>query len=184
MSNFLTKNDVDEKLQGALYTQNYQKKKVIDGVKVIPLSNFVGEEGDFGEIFRLSEKGEIAELPGFHIRQISRTSVFPGAIKAWHLHYRQDEVWFVLPTSHMVVGLWDVRAASPTKGVSMRLSLGMGKSYLVYIPRGVAHGCANFSQSNGELVYFMNEQFERENPDEHRLPFMSAGPNFWTPERD
>lgn len=180
----MDKSDILDALQTRIYTQDYQKKPVINGVKVIQLTNFVGEEGDFGEVLRLGENGDIAEFPGFHIKQISRTSMFPKAIKAWHLHFKQDEVWFVLPTSHLLIGLWDVRKSSKTSNTKMRLSLGSGKSYLIYIPRGVAHGCTNLSKKLSEMFYFMNEQFDKDNPDEHRLPYTSAGESFWVPERD
>ncbi|MFA6005391.1 MAG: dTDP-4-dehydrorhamnose 3,5-epimerase [Patescibacteria group bacterium] len=180
----MDKHDLGALLQKKLYVQSYEKKPVIEGVKVVPLTNFVGEEGDFGEVLRLAQNGDIAEFPNFHIRQISRTSMFPKAIKAWHLHFKQDEVWFVLPTSHLVVGLWDTRTNSPTNDIKMRLSCGYGKSYLIFIPHGVAHGCANFSNRAAELFYFMNEQFDKDKPDENRLPYTSAGESFWTPERD
>lgn len=180
----MNKTDLIDTLGEKIYTQNYQKKPVIEGVKIVQLNNFVGEEGDFGEVFRLSDSGESEQFPGFRIKQISRTSTIPGSIKAWHLHFNQDEIWFVLPSSHLLVGLWDVRKTSQTPDVKMRLSLGGGKSYLVFIPRGVAHGCANFSQKTAELFYFMNGQFDESNPDEHRLPFTSAGESFWRPERD
>ena len=180
----MDKSNLIEGLQSKVYTQNYSKKPVIVDVKVIQLNHFVGEEGDFGEILRLNEKGDIAELPGFHIQQISRTTLFPTAIKAWHLHFKQDEIWLIPPSSHLLVGLWDVRKNSQSADIKMRLSLGSGKSSLVYIPHGVAHGCVNFSRQNSDLFYFMNGQFDKDNPDEHRLPYTSAGESFWKPERD
>lgn len=183
MSQNLTKNDLDSKFRDKTYTQSYEPKKEIEGVKRVQLKNFLADEGDFGEVLRISS-GELEALPGFKIAQINRTRVVPGGLKAWHLHFKQDEIWYVLPSNQLLVGLWDVREQSPTKGQTMRFVLGGGQSTLLFIPKGVAHGYTNLSNKDAEMFYFVDNQFDAKIPDENRLPFDSLGKEFWQPERD
>jgi dTDP-4-dehydrorhamnose 3,5-epimerase len=179
----LTPEDIDEKVRSHVYTQDYTPKKEISGVKIIPLKNHVGEDGDFCELLHL-DTGEVAEVPGFTLVQINRSRLFPKSVKAWHLHLNQDEIWYILPSQHLFVGLWDVRKGSATTGVSMRIPLGGGQSTLLYIPRGVAHGAMNLIGGPTELFYFINQRFNPQAPDERRLPWDSLGADFWQPVRD
>lgn len=175
----LTPDDLNSEVKDKVYIQDYSPKAKIDGVKVIPLKNFVGEDGDFSELLRIDPNGEIAELPDFKIAQINRSRLIPGSIKAFHIHLNQEDVWYLPPSDSLFVALWDVRENSATKGVSMRINLGGGTSSLLYIPRGVAHGMKNNSTSDINLFYFVNGQFNLENPDERRLPWDSLGAEFW-----
>jgi len=180
----LTLQDIDEKFRSRVYTQDYSPKQLIDGVNVIQLKHVVGEEGDFSELLRLNEKGEFLQIPGFSVRQINRSTQLPNSIKAWHVHMRQDELWYVPEESHLLVGLWDLRKGSPTRGMTNRMVLGRSTHRLLYIPRGVAHGSANVSTSMGVIIYFVNSHFNKENPDEHRIPWDTLGATFWMPSRD
>lgn len=100
-----------------IYKQDYSPKPTIDNVQILQIRNFVGENGDFSELLRLTDAGESELIAGFHIRQINRSKQYTKAVKAWHLHYKQDEIWYVPPDEHLLLGLWDVRDDSKTKGV-------------------------------------------------------------------
>lgn len=174
----LNLDDIAQDLREKVFVQDYSKKPVIEGVQVKELRNMVGEDGDFSELMRLTENGEAEGFPGFHVRQINRSKMLPGAIKAWHVHFKQDEIQSVSPEDHLVVGLWDTRENSPTKGLTMKLVLGGGKAHTVYIPKGVAHGYMNVSKKAATIMYFVSEQFNLEDPDERRIPWNSVE-NFW-----
>lgn len=176
--------DIDESIRSDVYTQDYSKETPIDGVKISPIKNFVGEEGDFEEVLRVDEKGELVGFPGFKIAQINRTLSFPGTVKAWHLHLGQEEIWHATPDSHLIVGLWDVRKDSPTRGKMMRIVAGGGQSQLIYIPKGVAHGYSNVSGNPATLLYIVNRNFNTENPDEKRIHWDTQGADFWEVKRD
>ncbi len=88
------------------------------------------------EMARLSPSGELLAKPGMHVTQINFSRVLPGAIKAFHLHLNQEDVWFVPPTDRLLVGLVDVREKSPTFDQNMRFVLGANRARLLYIPRG------------------------------------------------
>ncbi len=176
----LSRNDI---INVDITTQSYKKQKIIEGVKLVEIPFFKGEDGTFEEIARF-DKGFLKSIPNFEIKQISRSKLLPGAIKGWHLHFNQEDVWYVTPESHLLLGLWDLRKSSSTTDLKMRIVLGAHKSLLVYIPRGVAHGVMNMSNNTGEIVYFVNQQFNPENPDEQRLRWDIIGKDFWKPKKE
>ena len=182
--NTLTDEAIDTSLREKVYKQDYSPKSSIDGVQIIKIKNFVGENGDFSELLRLNESGECEVVPGFKVRQINRSKQYTKAVKAWHLHYNQDEIWYVPPDEHLLLGLWDVRDNSTTKGTLQKIPLGGGNSIGVYIPRGVAHGAVNFSGKKANVYYFVSNQFDPAKPDEHRLPWDAAGAEFWDPPKE
>lgn len=177
----LTIQDIDDSVSATVYTQDYAKKPLLEGVKMVDFINHVGEDGDFSELVRIGEDGIVEGLPHFKIAQINRSRIIPHTIKAWHLHLSQDEGWYVAPSQRLVVGLWDVRKTSPTKGKSAKVVLGGGLSRMVYIPRGVAHGCINYSESSVDIFYFVSQVFNKENSDEKRLAYDALGADFWNP---
>lgn len=170
--------DIREDLRSALSRQEYGAKSQIDGVQFLPLQTFVEDGGSFTELGRMTA-GALAGLDGFEVRQVNCSLMAAGAIKAWHLHFNQEDLWFVPPSQALVVGLWDVRASSSTVGNTMRFVLGRGRSQLLYIPRGVAHGAANVGTDDVFLFYFVNQQFNAQDPDERRLPYDALGEEFW-----
>lgn len=180
----MTDNDIDEKYRGKVYVQDYSKKSEIEGVEIIKLKSFPGEDGEFAEILRVSENGELEGKSGFKLSQINRVKLFPNAIKAWHLHYDQDEFWYPLPPDFALVGLWDLREGSKTKGNTMRIPLGGDEGSLLYIPKGVAHGVKNMTEKTIDIFYFMNEKFNLDKPDERRINWDALGSDFWEPQRD
>jgi dTDP-4-dehydrorhamnose 3,5-epimerase len=162
-----------------LTTQQYGPSEKIDGVKIIDLRLLTDDGGSFVELVRLTEQGTLEAIPDFHVRQSSYSLVLPGAVKAFHLHFSQDDVWFVPPTDRLLIGLVDARSQSPSHKVSMRFVMGAGKAQLLFIPRGVGHGCANTGVAPASIVYFVNQQFRLKEPDERRLPWDHLGANFW-----
>jgi dTDP-4-dehydrorhamnose 3,5-epimerase len=171
--------DIAPEYAGILTTQEYHPRTVIDGVKITDLRLMQDDGGSFTEILRLDDEGNLLGIPDFKVKQSSYSLVLPGAIKAFHLHYNQEDVWFALPSDRLLIGMVDTRKDSPTCGVSMRFVMGAGKAQLVYIPRGVAHGCANIGTEPAAIVYFVNQHFALNDPDERRLPWDLLGADFW-----
>lgn len=175
----LSKQDIAKEYQHFMSVQDYSPKPKIDGVEVKEMKVFTGEDGDFSELARLNVDGTMEGFLDFQIRQISRSLVLPGSIKAWHFHLKQNEIQSVLPGDKLLIGLWDLREDSKTKGMTMRLALGGGKAHWIYIPKGVAHGYMNPYEKAATVVYFVSEQFNMEDPDEMRMPWDSMGKDFW-----
>lgn len=171
---------IGQEYKKELSVQDYSKKTVIDGVQIINLPMFYDDGGSLAEIVRLDENGCLQILPEFKVRQTTYSQMLPGTIKAFHLHYNQEDVWFVMPYDRLLIGLFDARKESPTYNQSMRFILGSGRAQALYIPRGVAHGLANVFQNPANMIYFVNQRFDANEPDERRLPWDILGEDFWT----
>jgi len=172
------------KAKAAYSKQDYKPKRRIEGLEIVDLKRFNDDGGSMCELGRLNE-GLHAQLPGFVVRQVNYSVLEPLAIKAFHLHTRQTDVWFVPPTDKILLVLADVRAGSPTEGQVMRFPLGDGTSRLVRIPPGVAHGCRNLKTAQAsQILYFVDVQFSTdEQCDEGRLPWDHFGADVWEVER-
>jgi dTDP-4-dehydrorhamnose 3,5-epimerase len=175
----LTKEAIGKDFDQDLSTQDYTKRPTIHGVQLLNLNMFVDDGGALAEIMRLDEQGNLQLIPEFKVRQSTYSQVLPGVIKAFHLHYNQEDVWFILPCDRLLIGLFDARGDSPTYRHQMRFVLGAGRAQALYIPRGVAHGCANPYDKTANMIYFVNQCFNAEQPDEHRLPWDTLGSDFW-----
>ena len=160
--------------------QSYGPRPTIDGVEIVNLTRHVDDGGSITELLRL-DAGPPQALAGFTVRQINFSEVEPGAIKAFHLHARQTDVWYVPPSDRLLVVLVDVRAGSRTEHVSQRLVLGAGASRLLRIPPGVAHGVRNIGTATGRLIYFVDLHFTPDPAtcDEGRLPWDYVGSEIW-----
>jgi len=164
--------------------QNYGPAAEIDGVELIELKRFHDDGGSMTELGRLTS-GAHGGVAGFTVKQVNFSEVEPGIIKAFHLHTRQTDVWFVPPSDRLLVVLVDVRKGSRTEGVVRRLVLGGGASRLLRIPPGVAHGARNLASATGRIIYFTDLHFSPEpaSCDEGRLPWDYVGAGVWEPVR-
>ena len=164
----------------AFNVQAYGGASAIEGVRVIELARHADDGGAMTELVRLTD-GRAAGLGDFTVRQVNYSEMAPGVIKAFHLHTRQTDVWFVPPSDRMLVLLLDVRKGSRTEGARQRLVLGNGASRLLVIPPGVAHGVRNLGERLGRIIYFTDLHFSPEPAtcDEGRLPWDFAGKDVW-----
>ena len=174
----------NERAQERYFVQDYTAKRRIEGVELVELKRFNDDGGSMTELGRL-EGGLHRDLPGFTVRQVNFSTLDPLAIKAFHLHKRQTDVWYVPPSDKLLLVLADLRKGSPTEGTLMRMILGDGNSRLVRIPPGVAHGCRNLRPATPcQILYFVDVQFSvDEHCDEGRLPWDHFGAQIWEVER-
>jgi dTDP-4-dehydrorhamnose 3,5-epimerase len=165
--------------------QSYGAEGDIEGVAVIPLRRFHDQGGAMTELLRLREAPPQG-LDGFEAVQINYSTLHPGAIKAFHVHREQTDIWFVPPEDRLLLVLVDVRDGSPTAGRRKKLLLGDGNSALVRIPPGVAHGCRNVGLVTARVIYMTDRVFSPEPDlcDEGRLPWDFAGADIWDPPRE
>jgi dTDP-4-dehydrorhamnose 3,5-epimerase len=165
--------------------QDYGKRPPIDGVAVSALRRFPEDGGSMTELARFASGWPLA-LPGFALAQLNYSTLEPAALKAFHVHHRQTDVWFVPPEDRVVLVLVDVRAGSPTEKVVTKLLLGDGQSQLVRIPPGVAHGCRNVGGKTAHIVYMTDVHFSADpgTTDEGRLPWDFLGAEIWEPSKE
>ena len=147
---------------------------MIEGVQLKKLVRHSDDRGFFMEILRDDEN----LLKRFG--QASLSKAYPGVIKAFHYHQRQDDLWFFSVGNAQVV-LYDLRENSSTKGRTEVFYLGEDNPGLLLIPKGVAHGYRVLGQEPAVIVYFTTESYHREDPDELRISWDDSEIGFdWT----
>ena len=168
----------------ALRPQDYSPKPQIKGVEVVDLLRHTDDGGSLTELGRFTAGASLA-FPDFTLAQVNYSEIEPGVIKAFHVHRRQTDIWYVPPGDKVLLVLVDVRADSAARSAPVRLVLGDGHSRLVRIPPGVAHGCRNLAPIRGRIIYFTDLHFspEPESSDEGRLPWDFAGAEAWEVSR-
>lgn len=176
--------EFNDAAQAAYGKQDYTAKPRIEGVEIIELRRFNDDGGAMTELGRLNG-GMHSQAEGFEAKQINYSVVEPLAVKAFHLHTRQTDLWYVPPSDKILLVLADVRKGSPTEGQVWRFVLGDGNSRLVRIPPGVAHGCKNLRPATpSAIIYFVDVQFSiDEHCDEGRLPWDHFGAEVWEVEK-
>ncbi len=172
--------ELSDAAERAFALQDYRPAPEIEGVQLVELKRSIDDGGSFLELARL-QQGVSTALPGFECRQVNYSEMDPGVIKAFHLHRRQTDVWFVPPGDKMLVILLDVRAGSKSQGAQRRIVLGDGHSRLLRIPPGVAHGVKNLGPARGRIIYLVDVQFspDPDQTEEGRLPWDFAGADIW-----
>ncbi len=135
---------------------------MIEGVVVKDLVTHVDERGYFRELIRVTDD---FFREGFG--QWSHSMMHQGVVKAWHIHHRQIDWWYVAG-GVLKVGLHDKRPDSPTCGRTMELLLGENQpARILRIPPGVAHGCRCLS-GPAHLFYITSRVYDP--GDEGRIP--------------
>lgn len=171
---------INAEAQRAFGFQDYSPRTPIAGVQIVELKRFNDDGGAITELGRFAA-GMHADLPGFEARQMNYSEVEPDAVKAFHLHHRQTDVWYVPPCDKLLLVLHDCRRGSPTENTTMRFVLGDGRNRLVRIPPGVAHGTRNLARTTGRIIYMVDVQFSPTpgECDEGRLPWDFLGSAIW-----
>jgi len=106
---------------------------VIDGIVITQLRQISDERGKIMHMLR-------ADDPQFEqFGEIYFSMVYPGAIKAWHLHTKMTLNYAVVVGMVKLV-LYDPRPSSPTKGEVQELFLGEENYARVKIPPGIYNG--------------------------------------------
>lgn len=137
---------------------------MIDGVTIAPLKPNADERGFLMEILRESD-------PHFqHFSQVYVSKSYPGVIRAWHYHARQNDIWCVVSGMIKAV-LYDAREASPTFGEVQEVFLGDDNHAALVIPVGVVHGYKCIGDSPCLLLNFTDNLYDRAQPDEFRIPW-------------
>ena len=137
---------------------------MIEGVKVKKLIKHCDDRGTFMELVRDDE--DLLSRFG----QASMSMSYPGVIKAFHYHEKQDDVWF-FPSGNAQVVLYDLRENSATKGETDVYYMGEENPIVLVIPKGVAHGYRVLGNQPAVIIYFTTESYDPKNPDEKRIPW-------------
>ena len=137
---------------------------MIEGVVIKQLKVIPDERGHLLEMLRSDDDV-------FHrFGQTYVTTTYPGVVKAWHMHKKQDDN-VVCVRGMIKLGLYDGREGSSTEGEVMEIFMGEHRPVLVHIPKEVYHGWKCVSEDEAYVVNVPTELYDYDDPDEHRLPY-------------
>ena len=135
---------------------------MIQDVELKELVTHADERGFYREIIR---KSDAVFAEGF--AQWSHTVSYQSVAKAWHVHTKQVDWWYVA-IGTIKAALYDTRRSSPTYGVTQELLLGAnGQASVLRIPPGVAHGYRVLS-GPAHIFYITSQEYD--GSDEGRIP--------------
>ncbi len=142
---------------------------MIDGVRIIPLKQIPDERGKVMHMLRRTD-------PHFlEFGEVYFSVVFPGAIKAWHLHTRMT-IHYAVPYGRIKLVLYDERADSPTKGEIQEIFLGVDHYALVQVPIHVWNGFKGYGTTeaivcNCATIVHDPDEIVRLDPFDPRIPY-------------
>jgi dTDP-4-dehydrorhamnose 3,5-epimerase len=135
---------------------------MIDGVIFKILTTHNDERGFFREIIRNTDE---FFKEGFG--QWSHSFMYAGIVKAWHIHAKQIDWWYVAG-GVLKVALYDTRPLSSSHKETMELIMGENQTTgILRIPPGVAHGCKCIS-GPANLFYITSNIYDP--TEELRIP--------------
>lgn len=139
---------------------------MIDDVRTKRLKVNLDERGYLMEILRCDE--DFFKKFG----QCYITTCFPGTVKAWHMHKEQEDNICALVGNIKLV-LADRREASRTFDRICEFFIGERNPVLIKVPPGIYHGFTALKNSTAMVLNIPDRPYDREDPDEYRLPFDS-----------
>lgn len=150
---------------------------MIQGVQVIPLVAHMDDRGYLIEIARRADDPE----PHGVVHQFGQVylvgNMTRNTIRAFHKHNELWD-WFFISHGSAKFVLVDDRDDSPTKDAKMTIVIGERKPALIVVPPGVYHGWMSL-QDDTQMISTASHAYNRENPDEVRIPPDSFG-DVWT----
>jgi dTDP-4-dehydrorhamnose 3,5-epimerase len=135
---------------------------MIKGVQIKKLKIIPDGRGRLMEILRSDDK--IFKKFG----QVYMTTAYPGVIKAWHFHRKQDDN-FTCVQGKMRLALYDARKNSPTYGEINDFVIGPDNPMLVTIPKNVYHGFKCIGDQEAIVINTVTVPYNHKNPDEYRV---------------
>ncbi len=146
---------------------------MIHDVKVKQLKLIPDERGRLMEMLRCDE--EIFSRFG----QVYLTTTYPGVVKAWHFHKKQDD-FIVCVKGMLKLVLYDDREGSPTKGEVNQFFIGDYNPMLVRVPKMIYHGWKCVSTEEALIINVPTEAYDPKEPDEYRIdPHRNDIPYTW-----
>ncbi len=136
---------------------------MIEGVEVKQLQVQPGSMGTDIAILREDE-------PLYnHFGEVYASTLYPGAVRGWHLHKRKHDYLACLAGMIKLV-LHDARLDSPTHNEVNEIFLGQYNQVLVHIPPGVNHAMKCITPYAAAMINCPSEAHHAEDPDEYGEP--------------
>ncbi|MAE68176.1 MAG: hypothetical protein CMJ18_28330 [Phycisphaeraceae bacterium] len=107
--------------------------------------------------------------------QVNYSSMYPGVVKAWHMHERQTDFWMCVHG--------DARAGihRAQDGQMWMIVLGEHRPGILIVPNGLWHGVGTIGARDCGLLYYVTRAYDPQAPDEQRRPYDSVPGFVWEP---
>ncbi len=149
---------------------------MIKHVQVKKLKLIPDDRGRLMEILRSDEK----MFQNFG--QVYMTTAYPGIVKAWHYHKKQDD-FFTCISGTMQLALYDAREGSTTHKEVNGFIINLENPILVRIPKGVYHGFKCVGNKEAVVINVPTLAYNHTEPDEYRVDaFTNDIPYDWKKE--
>ena len=106
---------------------------MIQGVSIVPLLQIPDERGKVMHVLKSTDSHFIK------FGEIYFSTVFPGAIKGWHIHSKMT-INYAVPIGRVKLVLYDDRKGSSTQGQVQEIFIGPDNYALVTVPPMVWNG--------------------------------------------
>ncbi|MFQ3548393.1 MAG: dTDP-4-dehydrorhamnose 3,5-epimerase family protein [Armatimonadota bacterium] len=134
---------------------------MIEGIEIKQLKRHADERGYLMEMLRSDD--DIYTNYGQSYISLN----YPGVIRAWHYHKKQDDFWVCVKGMIKAV-VYDCREGSPTFGEVNEFFMGDNNPILLKIPVGTMHGYKTCGIEPSLLINFPSKVYDRNDPDEYR----------------
>lgn len=138
------------------------------GVKVLTPKINYDERGFVSEIFRT----DWSEFFGKDTpKQINISKSQPGIIRAWHKHQRDQVDFFTVLKGAVKICVYDNDKQSKTFGKLVEIVANENKLQIIRVPGNFWHGTKTIGSESSYTIYFINNLYNHEHPDEQRIPW-------------
>lgn len=136
---------------------------MLEGIVVQPLKRIDDERGSFTEIIRADWKLLLRED---RFIQANFSTSYPGIIRAWHRHVRNQTDYFLVLKGAMKICAYDEETKELTEIISTHK-----EPKIVRMPGHYWHGFKILGYETTFLLYFTTKLYDHYDPDEERRPW-------------
>jgi dTDP-4-dehydrorhamnose 3,5-epimerase len=136
---------------------------MLKGIKIEPLRRYFDERGSFTELMRTDWKEILGEDK---IVQANFSTSYPGIVRAWHRHLRGQVDYFLVLRGSLKICAYEDESQELDEIISSDQNL-----QIVRIPGQYWHGFKVVGNEMAYLVYFVNNLYNPNSPDEERRPW-------------
>lgn len=151
-----------------MMNNHHIKEFELEGVKVISLNKTPDERGYFVEAARR----DWIDLFGKEwISQANLSYSYPGIIRGWHRHARDQIDYFLVLEGAMKIVAYDGEPKSRTYSRLLEIIATDQIIQMVRIPGHYWHGTKTIGDRPSLTMYYVNNTYDYAQPDEERKPW-------------
>jgi dTDP-4-dehydrorhamnose 3,5-epimerase len=140
----------------------------LEGMQVVDIKKNPDERGFFAEAARKDWLELFCEQ---WIAQVNLSHSYPGIIRAWHRHTRGQVDYFMVLKGALKIVAYDGNKESETYGKIVEVIASEERLQIVKVPGHYWHGTKTIGSEPSLTLYFVNNLYNYEIPDEERRPW-------------